>query len=236
MSGREASAAGRDGDGLAASLRGFGPLGLLGIVVVMLPGGLVAPGFYTIPISGLLVLAWAAASRTPLSELGFARPKSWAGVLALGVLAGVTLKLVMKAAVMPLLGADPVNQAYHVLAHNPAALPGAIFSMIVGAGFGEETTFRGFGFERLGKLLGLRPAARAVAVLVTSAAFAAGHYANQGLAGVEQAAITGLVFGTLFALTGRLWLSMIAHAAFDLTALAMIYFDVERLVAKSLLG
>lgn len=223
-------------EGLAASLRGFGPLGLLAILLVVLPGGLVLPGFYTIPVSGLLVLAWAAASRTPLNELGFSRPKSWIGVLAAGVLAGVALKLVMKAVVMPLLGADPVNQAYHVLAHNPAALPGAVFSMILGAGFGEETTFRGFGFERLGKLIGTRPAAKAVAVLVTAAWFAAGHYANQGLAGVEQAAVTGLVFGTMFALTGRLWLSMIAHAAFDLTALALIYFDVERVVARSLLG
>ena len=48
---------------------------------------------------------------------------------------------------------------------------------------------------------------------------------------MEQAAITGLVFGTIFAMTGRLIILMIVHAAFDLTALAMIYWDFETAVA-----
>jgi len=46
--------------------------------------------------------------------------------------------------------------------------------------------------------------------------------------------ITGLVFGTTYALTGRLWPSMSAHAAFELTALAMIYWDLESAVAHLL--
>jgi hypothetical protein len=54
---------------------------------------------------------------------------------------------------MPLLGADPVNATYHYLAGNPAALPGMLFSVVIGAGFGEETLFRGYLFERLRKLL-----------------------------------------------------------------------------------
>jgi membrane protease YdiL (CAAX protease family) len=51
------------------------------------------------------------------------------------------------------------------------------------------------------------------------------------MAGVEQAMITGLVFGTIFARTGRIFLPMAAHAAFDLTALAIIYWDLEARVA-----
>ena len=68
-------------------------------------------------------------------------------------------------------------------------------------------------------------------MLITSIWFGLDHYAVQGLPGVEQATIVGLVFGTLFAITGRLPMLMIAHAAFDLTALAMIYWDVESEVA-----
>jgi len=34
--------------------------------------------------------------------------------------------------------------------------------------------------------------------------------------------------------TGRIWGLMFAHAAFDLTALAIIYWDVESKVAHSL--
>ncbi len=57
------------------------------------------------------------------------------------------------------------------------------------------------------------------------------HYSVQGLAGAEQAMIVGLVFGTIFAVTGQLWMLMCAHAAFDLTAVAIIYWNLESDVA-----
>ena len=57
------------------------------------------------------------------------------------------------------------------------------------------------------------------------------HYLDQRTAGLEQALISGLVFGTIFARTGRIFLLMAAHAAFDLTALVLIYFDCEPAVA-----
>jgi membrane protease YdiL (CAAX protease family) len=103
--------------------------------------------------------------------------------------------------------------------------------MIVVGGFGEETVFRGYLFERLGKLFGRSLTARIVIVLVTAALFASLHYFDQGLAGAQQATITGLVFGTVFAITGRIWMLMCAHAAFDLTAVAMIYWNLESRVA-----
>ena len=137
----------------------------------------------------------------------------------------------MKTIVMPLIGAPPINQAYHYLAGNTAAIPGMIFMLIVVAGFGEETLFRGYMFERLGKLFGSGTRAKVLIVLITSAWFALAHYSVQGLPGVEQAVITGLVFGTIFGVTGRIFMLMVAHATFDLTALAMIYFDVEAEVA-----
>jgi uncharacterized protein len=133
----------------------------------------------------------------------------------------------MKSVVMPLLGAPPVNPAFHYLAGNTAALPGAIYAMTVGAGFGEETLFRGYLFERFGKLLGTATRGKVLTVLLVSAWFGADHYAVQGIPGVQQATIAGLVYGAIVAVTGRIWVPMIAHAAFDLTALAMIYRDVE---------
>jgi uncharacterized protein len=212
-------------DALAAQLRGFGPLGILAIVLI-LSGNLLF-----LPLSAILVLLWARASRTPWRDLGFVRPRSWVASVALGVLFGSLFKLVMKALVMPLLGAPDVNPAYHYLAGNRAALPAAIFAMTVGAGFGEETVFRGYLFERLRKLLGTGRGARRSIVLFTAFLFGLAHYHDQGLAGAQQATITGLVFGTIFAVTGRLWTLMFAHAAFDLTALAIIYWDVEPAVA-----
>jgi len=211
-------------DPIAVALRGFGPLGSIAIVIIV-ASQLLAP------LEAVLVLIWAKRSRTPWHEIGYVRPRSWVGGLAIGVTFGIAFKFLMKAVVMPLLGAEPVNQTYHYLVGNEAALMAVIPVMIVTAGFGEETFFRGYLFERIGKLIGRSPGAKALTVLLTSVAFASLHYFDQGLAGAQQATITGLAFGTIFALTGRIWTLMCAHAAFDLTAVAMIYWGLESSVA-----
>jgi membrane protease YdiL (CAAX protease family) len=212
-------------DLVARRLRGFGPLGLLAIILIL------AGNFLFSPISAILVLVWVQLSRTPWREIGYVRPKSWKASVAGGIGFGVGFKFLMKAIVMPLLGAPPINQAYHFLAANTAAMPGMIFTLIVVAGFGEETLYRGWMFERLGKLFGVSVWARTFTVLLTSVLFGLAHYSVQGLAGAEQAVITGLVFGTIFALTGRLFAVMVIHAAFDLAALALIYWNLETNVA-----
>ncbi len=218
------------GDRVAAGLRGFGPLGILAILVIVLSGNVFA-GNVVVPLGGALVLAWVWRSRTPWREIGYVRPKSWTRTLAVGIVFGIAFKFLMKAIVMPLLGADPINQAFHYLAGNRAALPGAVYSMIAGAGFGEETVFRGYLFERFGKLFGPGVRAKTLIVLLTAVWFGLGHYSLQGLAGAEQGTIVGLVFGTIYAVTGRIWTLMVAHAAFDLTALAIIYWNLESTVA-----
>jgi membrane protease YdiL (CAAX protease family) len=124
-----------------------------------------------------------------------------------------------------------VNQAYHYLAGNRAALPGTIYTLIVVAGFGEEVLYRGFLFTQLRKVFGHGPATQAVIISISASLFGLAHYWVQGIPGVEQAVITGLVFGTMFVITGQIWIGMFAHAAFDLTALWMIYLNLETRVA-----
>jgi membrane protease YdiL (CAAX protease family) len=212
-------------DRIAARLRGFGPVGILAIVVIL------AGNFLFLPLSAILVLVWAQLSRTPWPELGYVRPRSWVSAIAAGIVFGVALKLVMKAIVMPLLGAPPINEAYHFLAGNTAALPGMLWLIVVGAGFGEETVFRGYLFERFRKLFGDSSWARTLIVLITSAWFGLIHYPFQGLPGAEQATIVGLIYGTIFAIRRQIFPFMVAHVAFDLVALALIYWDVEPAVA-----
>jgi len=212
-------------DRLAASLRGFGALGILAILII-LAGNLVIA-----PLSAILVLVWARLSRTPWRGISYVRPRSCAGAVVIGIVFVVVFKFLMKAIVMPLLGAPPINQVYHFLTGNAAALPWMLYAVIVGAGFGEETVFRGWMFERFGKLFGQSAAAKTSIVLITSVLFGLAHYTEQGIPGVEQAIITGLAFGTIFAVTGRIFMPMVAHAAFDLTALAMIYWDIESEIA-----
>ena len=214
-------------DPFAADLRGFGPLGIIALFVILFTGS----SYPLLPLGAILVLLWVWRSHTPWREIGYVTPRSWVRTIALGIVFGVAFKFLMKTIVMPLLGADPVNQAYHYLAGNRAALPGAVWTMIVVAGFGEETVFRGYLFERLGKLFGSGARAKTAIVLITALLFGLGHLSTQGMSGAEQATIAGLVYGTIMAVTGRIWMLMVAHAAFDLTALAMIYWDLETKVA-----
>jgi len=142
-------------DRFAERLRGFGPVGILTTLLILLA---VTPW-----VSAILVLVWVHLSRTAWSEIGYRRPASWVWSTLAGIGFGIAFKLAMKAVVMPLLGAPPINQAYHYLAGNRAALPAALFAMIVRAGFGEETVFRGFLFGGFRKRLSF-PIAMAIRV------------------------------------------------------------------------
>ena len=212
-------------DKFAVRLRGFGPIGILAILII-LGGNLIMP-----PLSAILVLIWVKISDTPWREIGYVRPRSWGKTIATGIVFGVALKFVMKAMVMPLFGAPPINQAYHFVTGNPAVIPLMIYTMIVIAGFGEETFYRGWMFERFGKLLGQSLSVKIAIVVITSILFASVHYPEQGIPGAEQALMTGLIFGSIFAVTGQIFMLMIAHAAFDLTALWMIYYGLETRIA-----
>jgi hypothetical protein len=130
-------------DRIAASLRGFGPLGILAILVIF------AGNLIVLPLSAVLVLVWARRSRTPWREIGCVRPRSWAGGAATGIVFGVA-------------------------------------------------------FERLGKLLGNGARSKPLIVILAAAWFGLAHFRDQGLPGVEQATIVGLVFGSIFAVTGGL--------------------------------
>jgi membrane protease YdiL (CAAX protease family) len=99
------------------------------------------------------------------------------------------------------------------------------------AGFGEETLFRGYLFERLGKLFGKGILSTIFIILTTTALFASEHYPDQGLPGVEQAVVSGLVLGSIYSIRKEIFTVMIIHAVFDLTAVALIYYGLEYRVA-----
>ncbi len=205
---------------IAERLRGLGPVGLLAIFAI------VAGGLGGAPVAAVLVLAWAQLSQAPLRALGFTAPPSWTF--------GIAFKLSLKALVMPLLGAPAVNPRYHYLAGNPAALPGMLATVVISGGFAEEVLFRGYLFERFEKLLGRGKAALAVTAVLSATLFALAHYPDQRLPGAEQATVTGLVFGGIFAWRRQLWDVIMAHVAFDVAAVALIYWGWEAPVAHLL--
>jgi membrane protease YdiL (CAAX protease family) len=211
-------------------LGGFGPVGIAAFAIIMLVSLSLAP------IGGLLIVLWAWLSRTPPRDLGLVRPKSWIADILFGVALGVALKFAMKAVVLPLLGAPAVNQAFHYLASDRrSAIVFAAYA-IFGAGFGEELIFRGFLFERSAKLFGSGTLQSILTLVVVTTLFALLHF-KQGLGGIENAAVTGLVVGAVYLSNGRrLFPIMVAHATFDLTALAMILLNLELPVSKIVFG
>src|SRR3954454_2744766 len=113
----------------ATALRGFGPVGILAILIIF------AGNYLFIPFSAVLVLVWRSISGTSWGDLGFVRPRSWTKTLCVGVALGIAMKFAMKIVVMPLLGAPPINWAYHFVAHNPSVLPYMLYLIIFGAAF-----------------------------------------------------------------------------------------------------
>ena len=178
-----------------------------------------------------IVALWRA-TRRPWRALGLDRPR--VVPIVAGFVFGAFLKLLMKAVVMPLLGASPVNRIYSFLQGNADALPAMILIILFVAGFGEEVTFRGFVFDRLGAWWGRSRWATFATVIVSAVVFGLAHLSAQDLDTVKQATVVGLVFGGIYARTRSLWPLMAAHIAFDLVALALIYFGWETRIAHLL--
>jgi uncharacterized protein len=215
-------------DAFARALRGFGPVGITAILATIVLPSILGP------LRAVGPLLWAWRSRTPLHALGLARPASWAATITLGIAGGAALKLLMKAVVMPLLGAPAMNARYGFLEGDPAMLAWMLLVVILGAGLGEELTFRGFLFERLGQLLGDTTGARIAIVAGTSLLFGLVHVPEQGIHGAGQATLTGLLMGTIYARTRNLWLPVVLHAAFNVTAVFIIYWGLESRIAHFL--
>lgn len=214
----------------ATSLRELGPIGIVAAIIV------VGANLVMAPLGAVLALVWKWAADVPWADLGFRRPRSWAVTLLSGVIGGILFKLLMKALVIPLLGGPAINAHFHFIAGNQSQLVSMIGASILVAGFGEEIVYRGFLFDRLGRAFGNSRGPTALIVLLTAALFAVIHIPEQGVYGAVQAAFTGLAFGTIYAATRNLWVPIIIHATFDITAVLLIYFQVEAAVAHSVLG
>jgi hypothetical protein len=215
--------------GLARDLRRFGLLGTTVFLAVCATSALFTP------LAAVLVLLWAWLSKTPWKEIGLVRPDSWLGGLLIGVTLGLAEKFLFKAVILPLLGAPPVNAAFGNLAANPRHALFLVFYVTIGAGFCEELVFRGYLYQRIGRLIGDGVPARIAIVVLGTAFFAALHY-PQGLSGIENAALGGAITGIVYlANRKRLWTVIVAHATFDLSALALNYFHFEAALSHSIL-
>jgi len=82
-------------------------------------------------------------------------------------------------------------------------------------GMSEEAIWRGFALGRIAPVAGA-----AAAIVVTSVAFATTHLPLLGVRGAAVQILTGATFGLLFVATGSLLACALAHATYNLVAVA----------------
>ena len=160
--------------------------------------------------------------------VGFARPASWSRVIVLGLGAGVLLQVLSEFVTEPLIShltrQSPDVSAFRPLVGNLRLV--LVYFVVVWswAAFGEELTYRGYVLNRAADLGQRTPLAWGASLLFVTTLFGYGH-SYQGLVGMIDTGIHGLILGVVYLLAGRtLWASIIAHGVGNTIALALVFF------------
>ena len=159
--------------------------------------------------------------------VGLARPGTWPRTIALGVGVGVSLQVLSEYVTEPLIAAltgrvADMSEFLSLVGNWKQAL---LYFVLVWtwAAFGEEMTYRGYVLNRATDLLGRTRLAWLFGLVFVTGLFGFGH-SYQGLAGVLDTGIHGLIFGAVYLGSGRnLWASIIAHGVCDTVGIAMIF-------------
>jgi membrane protease YdiL (CAAX protease family) len=177
----------------------------------------------------VLVLLGAVSSavrRQSLSAIGYRRPASWARTAAVALCVALGLQAFSIFVVDPL-AVRFTGQTADLSDFQPVVgnlKLAAIYLLLIWsfAAFGEEFAYRGYFLRRTIDALGGSMRGSVAAVLLVGALFGIGHY-YQGLVGMIDSTVSGLVFGTLYVRSGgNLWPSTLAHGLTDTLALVLI--------------
>ena len=159
----------------------------------------------------------------PITALGFVQPGGtgfWIGVgLLIVVLAGLAYSVhyarhVSESERTKQVASMGALRKY--LPHTRTEL-NTFYGLSVTAGVVEEIVYRGFLFWYLSFVMPLW-----LVVVASSVMFGFAH-SYQGAGGALRCGLVGLGFGLYYALTGSIWLPIIAHALFDILQGAAIF-------------
>ncbi len=148
---------------------------------------------------------------------------------SLGTLAGLAIELFATFVTTPALswltGAPPDLSSFRSVVGNARAL---LFFLVLNwtlFAIGEELAFRGYVMNLFAAALGKSRWRWIVSLVVTSALFGWGH-GNQGITGIAQETLSGLLLGAVYLGCGRnLAMPIIAHGVSNTLALVLIYFN-----------
>jgi membrane protease YdiL (CAAX protease family) len=171
-----------------------------------------------------------------LQRSGLGRPpQGWPRCIGLGIVLAVALYVFEAVTVDPLtrlVSDDPKDLSlFEPIQGDLAMLAIFLAFMWVFAAFGEEFLWRGFLLREIAERTERWRFASARGVLVTAVLFGSAH-AYQGLSGVVEKTLSGILIGAVYVRSGRssIWLVVIIHGIQNTISFVAIYFDVYGLL------
>jgi membrane protease YdiL (CAAX protease family) len=159
--------------------------------------------------------------------VGLTRYRTWKITLLLGVASGLALESFQLFVSQPLLvrflGKQPDLQGFRALTGNLKLTLIFLALAWILAAFGEEMVYRGYLMNRIADLLNRTPRAWIVSLVIVPVGFGLAHV-HQGLTGVIDEGLMGLLLGLIYLRTGRnLSVPIIGHGLQDSIDFVLIF-------------
>jgi membrane protease YdiL (CAAX protease family) len=203
---------------------------ILEITLILVGLGVYALDYLPFPILLLFLMAWASLRLRHMHwrDVGLRRPDRWLTTIGLALLIGIgyqALDIILIAPIMNKLTGEAIDLSlFNDLEGNLFLLFFFLAVSWTEAAFIEELFFRGYLFNRITDLFGKGRLGVSLALIGTSLLFGAAH-AYQGISGVVDTALAGLLLGLLYLHARRnLWLPILTHGIIDTIGFLFIYF------------
>jgi uncharacterized protein len=179
----------------------------------------------------LLAIAWISLRLRKLRwrDVGLHLFRNWPATLLTGVAAGIVIEALELFCTQPLLahvtGQMPDLSAFARVAGNLRWLAVSLTLTWTLFAFGEELIFRGYLLDRIAGLLGRSRSAWTVALLTAGLVFGLSHF-QQGITGVSENFLDGVILGALYLKLGRnLAVPIVAHGVTDTIDFVLLFLQ-----------
>ena len=197
---------------------------------------LIVPLFFALQVPArsilFVLIGWLSLwlRRSGWRHIGMNRPVSWRRTVLLGVGIGVVYNVLDIAIIVPLLhrltGESLDLSQFDSLRNNFTVLLFMLAVVWIKAGFGEEMAYRGYILNRLADFFGRGKAGWTLGLMISAFFFGFAH-GYQGITGMADTLLFGVLAGVLYLTSGRnLWLPVIAHGVMDTMTFTLIFLGL----------
>jgi membrane protease YdiL (CAAX protease family) len=177
----------------------------------------------------LLLLGWISlwVRKLRWRDVGLCRFRNWKTTLGLGIAAGLLLEsfelFISQPLLVRVLRKQPDLEDFRALTGNLKLTLIFLALAWILAAFGEEMVYRGYLMNRVADLLNRTRRAWIISLIAVHVAFGLAH-AYQGLTGIIDEGLSGLLLGLIYLRTGRnLSVPIIAHGIGDSIDFVLIF-------------